>query len=164
MYKGASYFNFCQSDCSFIPRDFSLLLIIVNNHSASTLATRVTRFHTYITPSWLPIAGYQSSTLQKRNGLHTQKDSGFTFKQTALMMQLRNVLLKKLHNKLTLELKFFLGLLNYYHKFLPNLSSMLSPLHQLLHKDTPWQWSKSQTEAFNQAKLMLQSSTNYVNM
>ena len=32
----------------------------------------------------------------------------------------------------------FLGLVNYYHKFLPNLSSTLSPLHLLLRKGTKW--------------------------
>ena len=31
------------------------------------------------------------------------------------------------------ELKSFLRLLNYYNKFLPNLSSLLSPLYRLLH-------------------------------
>ena len=35
----------------------------------------------------------------------------------------------------TQELKSFLGLLRYYSKFLPNLSSVLSPLYDLLHKD-----------------------------
>ena len=30
------------------------------------------------------------------------------------------------------ELGAFLGLINYYHKFLPNVSSILSPLHILL--------------------------------
>ena len=34
------------------------------------------------------------------------------------------------------ELKSFLGLLNYYHKFLPNLSTTLAPLYQLLRKDS----------------------------
>lgn len=32
------------------------------------------------------------------------------------------------------ELKAFLGLLNYYHKFLPNLSSTLEQLYSLLQK------------------------------
>ena len=36
------------------------------------------------------------------------------------------------------ELKSFLGLLNYYHKFLPNLATILAPLHQLLQKDAVW--------------------------
>lgn len=36
------------------------------------------------------------------------------------------------------QLKSFLGLLNYYGKFVPNLSTVLAPLHRLLHKSTSW--------------------------
>ena len=35
-----------------------------------------------------------------------------------------------------MELRAFLGLFNYYSKFLPNLVSKLSPLYKLLHKTT----------------------------
>ena len=38
------------------------------------------------------------------------------------------------------ELKSFLGMLNFYRKFLPNLSSILEPLHSLLRKDVVWRW------------------------
>ena len=57
------------------------------------------------------------------------------------------------------ELKSFLGLLNYYNKFLPNLSSLLSPLYRLLHKDVQWMWSTAQIKAFEAAKELLQSSS-----
>ncbi len=36
------------------------------------------------------------------------------------------------------ELKAYLGLLNYYHRFLPNLSIWLAPLHNLLRKSVKW--------------------------
>ena len=36
------------------------------------------------------------------------------------------------------ELRAFLGLLNYYGKFIPNLSSTLHPLYQLLTHGTKW--------------------------
>ena len=36
------------------------------------------------------------------------------------------------------QLKSFLGSLNYYSKFLPNLSSTLAPLYRLLHKNARW--------------------------
>ena len=39
------------------------------------------------------------------------------------------------------QLQSFLGLLNYYAKFIPNLSSMLHPLHALLCTDRRWHWS-----------------------
>ena len=38
------------------------------------------------------------------------------------------------------QLKAFLGLLNYYGKFVPNLSTLLAPLHRLLRKATAWIW------------------------
>ena len=39
------------------------------------------------------------------------------------------------------ELKSYLGLLSYYSKFKPNMSSYLAPLYQLLHKNVQWRWS-----------------------
>ena len=58
------------------------------------------------------------------------------------------------------QLKSFLGLLNYYEKFLPNvnLSTHLAPLYTLLQKQSPWSWDKSQEEAFKKPKSMLTSS------
>ena len=38
------------------------------------------------------------------------------------------------------ELKSFLGMLNFYGKFMPDLSSTLEPLHELLRKDICWKW------------------------
>ena len=57
------------------------------------------------------------------------------------------------------ELKSFLGLLNYYAKFLPNLSVVLFPLYRLLRKHVKWDWTEEQSLAFKQAKKLLQSST-----
>ncbi|XP_055721195.1 uncharacterized protein K02A2.6-like [Salvelinus fontinalis] len=56
------------------------------------------------------------------------------------------------------ELKAYLGLLNYYNRFLPNLSTLLAPLHQLLRKDVAWKWSERQEEAFAKSKVLLQSA------
>ena len=47
------------------------------------------------------------------------------------------------------ELKAFLGLMNYYGKFIPNLTSLLQPMYQLLHKSTHWNWTREREEAFN---------------
>ena len=55
------------------------------------------------------------------------------------------------------ELRAFLGLVNYYHKFLPYLSSTLSPLHILLRKGTKWNWTQNQQIAFDKVKELLQS-------
>ena len=56
------------------------------------------------------------------------------------------------------ELRSFLGLVNFYHKFLPNMSSVLAPLNELLRKDSKWSWSKPQVKAFAEIKSLLQSS------
>jgi len=50
------------------------------------------------------------------------------------------------------QLKSFLGLLNYYCKFLPNLSTTLAPLYKLLQKKSNWQWGSEQQKAFAKAK------------
>ena len=55
------------------------------------------------------------------------------------------------------ELRSFLGILNYYGKFLPNLSSKLAPLYRLLHKQTKWSWGREQEKAFTEAKNALQT-------
>ena len=46
--------------------------------------------------------------------------------------------------KSTTELRAFLGLINYYGKFLPNLSMVLTPLHKLLRNNTRWSWKTEQ--------------------
>ena len=39
------------------------------------------------------------------------------------------------------ELKAYLGLLSYYSKFLPNLSTTLAPLYSLLRASIRWHWT-----------------------
>ena len=56
------------------------------------------------------------------------------------------------------QLKSYLGLLSYYGKFLPNLSTLLAPLYQLLGKDVSWKWSSEQESAFQASKELLTSS------
>ena len=56
------------------------------------------------------------------------------------------------------ELKSFLGMFNYYGKFLPILSTCLAPLYALLQKCSHWSWGAEQNKAFEQAKTLLTSS------
>ena len=42
----------------------------------------------------------------------------------------------------TTQLRSFLGLLNYHGRFIPNLSTTLYPLNQLVRKDQPWNWTQ----------------------
>ena len=56
------------------------------------------------------------------------------------------------------ELCSFLGLLNYYGKFIQNLSTILHPLNSLLQQDRQWEWNADCKQAFKEAKDSLTSS------
>ena len=53
------------------------------------------------------------------------------------------------------ELRSFLGLVNYYSKFLPNLSTKLAPLYKKQH----WIWGTEQQQAFREARALLQADS-----
>ena len=53
------------------------------------------------------------------------------------------------------QLKSFLGMVNYYHRHLPNLAHILEPLHLLLRKNTTWKWGKEQQNSFIKVKEIL---------
>ena len=55
------------------------------------------------------------------------------------------------------ELRSFLGLVNYYGRFLPNVSTVLHPLNRLLRKGAAWLWTRKCQEAFQVIKEMLSS-------
>ena len=57
------------------------------------------------------------------------------------------------------QLQSFLGLINYYAKFLPNLSTTLAPVYALLHKKTSWVWGDKEARAFEMAKSQLTTSS-----
>ena len=50
------------------------------------------------------------------------------------------------------DLQAYLRLLKYCHRFLPNASALLAPLHELLRKRVVWRWGKQQQEAFESSK------------
>ena len=50
------------------------------------------------------------------------------------------------------ELRSFLGIVNYYDRFLPGLATKCAPLHELLHKDKKWYWSRKHTNVVDQIK------------
>ena len=56
------------------------------------------------------------------------------------------------------QLRSFLGMLNYYGKFLPNLATLLRPLYDLLQSAKTWSWGDSQEQAFSKAKELLLSA------
>ena len=55
------------------------------------------------------------------------------------------------------QLRSFLGMLNYYSKFIKDFSCKLHPLYQLLSNKTEWFWSKECESAFLWAKEVLSS-------
>ena len=57
------------------------------------------------------------------------------------------------------ELKSYLGLLNYHGKFLPNLATILHPLHDRLKKDRLWKWTEACESAFVNSKQQLQDAS-----
>jgi transposase InsO family protein len=50
------------------------------------------------------------------------------------------------------ELQSFLGLCNYYRRFIADYSKVAAPLTDLTHKDTPYEWSPKAKEAFEELK------------
>lgn len=57
----------------------------------------------------------------------------------------------------TTQLRAFLGLVNFYGKFMNNLSTILAPLYHLLRKKAHWRWRAAQQKAFATAKELLKS-------
>ena len=55
------------------------------------------------------------------------------------------------------QLRSFLGLVN-YGKFIPNLSTIVQPLNQLLCKNVPWKWTGKYQATFETLKEKLASS------
>ena len=56
------------------------------------------------------------------------------------------------------EVKSFLGMVTYYSRFVPNFSSVLSPLYDLLKKNAKFRWSDTEASAFNAVKAELSES------
>ena len=56
------------------------------------------------------------------------------------------------------QLQSWIGMVTYYDKFLPNLSTVLEPLHKLLRKNVEFKWSDKQETAFKKCKVLLQTS------
>lgn len=55
------------------------------------------------------------------------------------------------------ELRSFLGTINYYGKFIRNISILKEPLDNLLKKDVDWNWSSICQHSFEKLKSCLSS-------
>ena len=56
------------------------------------------------------------------------------------------------------QLRAYLGLLNFYRKFIPQAATLLEPLNYLLRSTNEWKWSKEQELAFQKSKVALVES------
>ena len=50
----------------------------------------------------------------------------------------------------------FLGMINWLHRFIPNLHLLIHPLVDLTHKNKPWQWGEKEHNAFHQLKKVIE--------
>ncbi|MEL6988111.1 MAG: ribonuclease H family protein [Bacteroidota bacterium] len=59
------------------------------------------------------------------------------------------------------ELSTFCGMIKYYHRFLPSISKVMSPLFALekVKSDSEWKWGKEENESYLAAKELLKSNT-----
>jgi hypothetical protein len=78
-------------------------------------------------------------------GLHPSRDKVVAINQASIPANIT-------------QLKSVLGMINYYGKFVPNLSTILAPLYELLKKGTTWKWTKECDIAFKKIKEILTSA------
>ena len=57
------------------------------------------------------------------------------------------------------EVRSFLGLVGYYRKFIPNMSTIAQPLNQLLEQGRRWRWTDECKKSFEELKSALASSS-----
>lgn len=53
------------------------------------------------------------------------------------------------------ELRRIIGMINYLGRFVPDLSSIMNPINNLLKSDTAWTWDESQQSAFDRVKKLI---------
>ena len=64
----------------------------------------------------------------------------------------------------TADVKVFLGMLQYYGRFLPGLATVVEPLHRLLDKGRQWAWTPQCDQAFRMAKALLSAESVLVHL
>lgn len=57
------------------------------------------------------------------------------------------------------SLKAYLGLLNFYGNFIPNLSTEIAPLYNLTRKNVPLVWNDECMQCFERSKLLLSENS-----
>lgn len=80
-----------------------------------------------------------------RNGLHKSPDKVDAIRRIG---RPRNVK----------QLRSFIGSVNYYHRFIPNIPDILHPLYDLIKKDAIWNWNKKCQKSFDKIRDILSST------
>jgi len=55
------------------------------------------------------------------------------------------------------DVRKFLGLANYYRRFIKDFTRVARPMNMLTQKDEKWQWEEAQQKAFNELKRIFTS-------
>ena len=56
------------------------------------------------------------------------------------------------------QVRSFLGTVNYYSRFIPNLAEVADPLHRITKKNAKFKWEQNQHYSFNKLKKLLVSA------
>ena len=135
---------FCYLDDVLLTADteeehYKLLVLVLSKLQAAGLRLRLDKC-TFNVPQ-VTYLGY----LIDKNGIHPIKEKVQTIVQAPAPIN-------------TTQLRAYLGLLNFYRRFLPQAASMLEPLNKLLRSAVPWSWGKEQAAAFASSKQALLQS------
>ena len=60
------------------------------------------------------------------------------------------------------ELQSFIGGINYYARFIPNMANIAKPLFKLMEKETRWEWTTTARDSFNKLKSCLSHPRRHV--
>ena len=55
------------------------------------------------------------------------------------------------------DVQSFLGLANFYQRFIEGFSKIMTPVNKLIRKDQPWEWMNQQQNAFDTLKMRFTS-------
>ncbi|CAH4036821.1 unnamed protein product [Pieris brassicae] len=91
----------------------------------------------------------------KESNLRVNKDKCYLFKTSINYLGHtidKDGLIKTERPVNTAGLRTFLGMANFFNKFIPNLASITNPLNNLLKKESSFQWTTQCEEAFTKIK------------
>ena len=103
---------------------------------------KLNRAKCYFLRDWIEYLGY----IINRDGLHPTAEKIRAIQEARTPQNIS-------------EFRSFFSIINYSHRFLPNLSTTLSPLCSLLQKDVKWTWEQEQERVFTAAKRALQDDS-----